>query len=75
MYSPEQIRSIIRQFTDRDVATNESLFSTGLLDSFSLPDLITALEQQLGIQIPDSDLNPRTFDSVELIVAYLNRQG
>jgi acyl carrier protein len=75
MYTPEQIQSIVRQFTDRDVAPDESLFTTGLLDSFSLPDLVTALEEQLRIKIPDSDLNPRTFDSVELIVGYLNRKA
>jgi len=49
----------------------ESLFESGLLDSFTLPDLVTALESEFSVRIPDSDLNPRKFDSVERIQAYL----
>jgi acyl carrier protein len=50
----------------------ESLFESGLLDSFALPDLISALETAFSIKIPDSDLNPRKFDSVARIEAYLD---
>lgn len=54
------------------VAPDESLFDSGLLDSFALPDLVAALEQEYSIRIPDSDLNPRKFDSIERIEAYLD---
>lgn len=54
------------------VAPDESLFDSGLLDSFALPDLVAALEQEYKIRIPDSDLNPRKFDSIERIEAYLD---
>ncbi len=50
---------------------DESLFESGLLDSFALPDLISALELAFKIKIPDSDLNPRKFDSITRIEAYL----
>jgi len=53
-------------------AADESLFDSGLLDSFALPDLVGALEQEFSIQIPDSDLNPRKFDSIERIEEYLD---
>lgn len=55
-----------------DIAPVDSLFESGLLDSFSLPDLVTELESAFSIRIPDSDLNPRKFDSVERIQAYLD---
>jgi acyl carrier protein len=37
-----------------------------------LPDLITALEQEFGISIPDSDMNPRKFETVARIGEYLD---
>ncbi len=54
---------------------DESLFESGLLDSFALPDLIAALELGFGIKIPDSDLNPRKFDSITRIDAYLESRA
>ncbi len=54
---------------------NDSLFSSGLLDSFSLPALIEALEQKFGIKIPDGDLVPRKFDTVALIAAYIESRS
>ena len=49
----------------------DNLFDSGLLDSFALPDLVSALEQEFGISIPDSDLSPRKFSSIERIEEYL----
>ncbi len=58
-----------------DIAPEESLFESGILDSFALPDLVSALEQEFSIQIPDSDLNPRKFDSIERIEEYLESRA
>lgn len=49
----------------------ESLFEAGVLDSFGLADFVAALEKEFGVKIPDEDLNPRKFDSIERIEAYL----
>jgi len=68
-----RILEIIRQVSKpgANPEADESLFESGLLDSFALPDLVTALEASFGIKIPDSDLNPRKFDSIERIEGYL----
>ena len=50
---------------------DESLFDSGLLDSYALPDLVSALESEFSIKIPDSDLNPRKFDSISRIESYI----
>jgi D-alanine--poly(phosphoribitol) ligase subunit 2 len=52
-------------------ADDESLFDSGLLDSFALTDMVASLEETFGIKVPDSDLNPRKFDTVEKIEAYV----
>jgi acyl carrier protein len=72
-----KIVELIRQVTKQDLnpAPDASLFDSGLLDSFALPDLIGALEQEYSITIPDSDLNPRKFDTIERIEQYLDAKG
>lgn len=69
----EKILEIVRQFAseDREPAASESLFDSGLLDSFVLPQMVSALEEAFHIRIPDSDLNPRQFESLSRIEAYL----
>jgi acyl carrier protein len=52
-------------------APDESLFESGMLDSFSLTDLVSALETEFSIRIPDVDLTPRKFDSIDRIQAYV----
>jgi acyl carrier protein len=49
----------------------ESLFDSGYLDSFALTDMVTEIEREFGISIPDSELTPRRFDSVEKIDAQI----
>ena len=69
----DRVRQIVKQFAkeDREPGPDESLFNSGHLDSFSLPDMVSALEEAFGIRIPDSDLNPRQFETLSRIEAYL----
>jgi acyl carrier protein len=71
-----RILNIVRQVAGKPVnpSPEESLFESGLLDSFSLTDLVSALEAEFKISVPDSDLNPRKFDSVARIQAYLEKK-
>ncbi|MCS7026466.1 MAG: phosphopantetheine-binding protein [Bryobacteraceae bacterium] len=71
------ILEILRKVSNKDLnpAPEESLFDSGLLDSFALPEMVSALEQAFGITIPDSDLNPRKFDSIERIEQYLESRN
>ncbi len=57
---------------DEDPAPDESLFDSGTLDSFTLPDLVTGLEEEFGVSIPDADLVPERFDTIAKIDAYLD---
>ena len=68
------LAGLIRTAAKKDVTpgVEESLFESGLLDSFALPDLVAAIEEQFHISIPDSDLNPRKFESIARIERYLD---
>jgi acyl carrier protein len=68
-----QITEIVKTVSKKEIPSDpdESLFDSGLLDSFALPDLLSALEKAFSIKIPDSDLNPRKFDSISRIETYI----
>jgi acyl carrier protein len=73
MDNKERILAIVRKVSDNPAVADPelSLFDAGLLDSFALPDLVSELEREFGIKIPDSDLNPRKFESVAKIQSYI----
>lgn len=76
MDNQTKIVEIVRKVAAKPVnpAPDESLFESGLLDSFSLTDLVAELETEFKVRIPDSDLNPRKFDSINRIQAYLEKK-
>jgi acyl carrier protein len=73
MDNRERILTIVRKVSDQTSVPgpDESLFDSGFLDSFALPDMVSLLEQEFGIKIPDSDLNPRKFESIARIQSYI----
>ena len=68
------LAGLIRTASKKDVTpeVEESLFDSGLLDSFALADLVSAIEAEFHISIPDSDLSPRKFESIARIERYLD---
>ena len=69
----ERLLGVLKTVTAHPLPADddESLFESGLLDSFALPDLVSAIEQEFSIKVPDRDLNPRKFDSIARMEAYL----
>ena len=69
----ERLLRVLKTVTTQQLPADddESLFESGLLDSFALPDLVSALEKEFSIKVPDRDLNPRKFDSIARIDTYL----
>lgn len=63
--------------SNKDVrpSADESLFDSGMLDSFALADVVAALEKEFAVKIPDADLNPRKFDTLARIDDYLTSRG
>ena len=52
-------------------AQADDLFRLGALDSFALVDFVTVLEEHCGIHVPDADVNPANFRTIELIERYV----
>jgi acyl carrier protein len=73
----QRIIALILSVSKRDVApeTDESLFDSGYLDSFALPEMVCELEREFAIRVPDGDLNPRQFETVARIESYVASRG
>lgn len=69
----EKILSVLKKHTKNGLLPSDdsSLFDDGYLDSFALPEVVSELEREFGIKIPDSDMNPRKFESIERIEEYM----
>jgi acyl carrier protein len=53
-----------------DLEDSTPLFSSGLIDSLSVMELVFFVEQQIGAPIPPTGITLEHFDSVELITVY-----
>jgi acyl carrier protein len=68
-----RILKVLQKVSGKEIAPgpDESLFVSGLLDSFALTDFVTGLEEEFGVTIPDSDLSARKFDTIGKVESYL----
>lgn len=55
------------------VVTDTPLFSSGILDSFSLVNLMMFLENEGSFRIKSMDVNLENLDSIDRIIAFVNR--
>lgn len=80
MALPEGVLSYLNENAEREGVTapqaKDDLFKQGVLDSFTLVDFVSLLEEQYSIKISDSDVSPENFRSIEVIEQYLDsRRG
>ena len=56
-------------------AGGDDLFKAGVLDSFTLIDLVAVIEEQCGVKVPDADVKPENFRTIEAIESYVAARG
>jgi len=73
MDNQAKVIEIISRITGSTVKIDpdESLFDSGILDSFALTDVIGEVEKEFSIKVPDADLTPRKFNTISRIVSYI----
>jgi len=75
MNSREQIRRFIRDsFLVDEFGDEDSFLGTGLIDSLGIVQLVSFVETEFGLKVPDTDLLPENFDSVAQLAAYVERK-
>ncbi len=72
-----RILKVLQRVSGKNLApaADESLFASGLLDSFALTDFIAGLEEEFGVSIPDSDLSARKFDTLRKVDSYISAKS
>jgi acyl carrier protein len=67
----------IQSFTQTKIETLDPqtlLFSSGLIDSLTIVEIIVLVEQYWDIQVDPSDLSMDNFDSLQAITGYVERK-
>lgn len=64
---------ILRQ-PSREIALDEALISSGVIDSFSLMDLALFIEDNFGVRIEDTELSADTFDTLQQLVELIKER-
>jgi acyl carrier protein len=74
----EEIRGFIvaeiEKIAFRKVGTSDSLIKSRILDSIALVDLLVAVEEKLGINIPTAEITPDNFDTIDRLMEYLSNK-
>lgn len=71
----QRLRGFIQDsfFVD-EVANDTSFLATGIVDSLGILQIVAFVESELGARVPDLDLVPANFDSIDQIAAYVERR-
>lgn len=71
----EQIRRFLAaSFFVDDIAVDASFLETGVIDSTGVLELVTFVEDEFAIDVLDDDLRPENLDSIERLVAFIERK-
>ena len=67
----QYIATEILKQPQRAIDAEETLISSGLIDSFHLVDLGLFVEDTWGVRIDDTELNAQTFDTLVQLAALI----
>ena len=57
-----------------DMDDNESFLEAGVVDSLGVVELVSFVEETYKFEVPDDDIVPEHFDSVDNLSAYISRR-
>jgi len=63
-------------FTDDDsvLVNNDSFLDKGILDSTGILEMINLIEEEYDVKVEDNEMIPENLDSVNNIVAFIERK-
>jgi len=70
----QQISKEILKQPGKKIKSDDSLITSGLIDSFHLVDLALFVEDTFGVRIDDSELNSDTFDTLEQLADLIEKR-
>jgi acyl carrier protein len=75
----QQIRQFVAEnflFSNNgfDLDDDESFLEAGVVDSLGVLELVTFVEEKFDVQVPDEDIVPDNFDSVDNLATYIGNR-
>ena len=72
----QQIRDFLQKMDNRivNVKDDDSLLTTGIIDSLKMVELLTFIEKSYGIIVDDDELSPENFETVDSIIGFLGQK-
>lgn len=78
-YAPQIKAFIIENFLfnaeGSSLGDDESFLESGIIDSTGILEVVAWIEETFGIRVPDSDLLPENFDTVQRLATYLEKSA
>lgn len=59
----------------KDIAPEDSLIDSGIIDSTGILEFVMFLEEKYSITIEDEELIPENLDSINNLVKFLDKKG
>lgn len=70
----QTILTFLEQFIDVDVADDEDLFASGLVNSLFAMQLVLFVEKEFSIKVENEDLDLANFQSVNAITGFIQHK-
>lgn len=67
----DYVKSIAIIEPGQEIPLKESLLETGILDSFGIVEMMTFIESEFDIEIPDEDMNQEKLGSIKKMALYV----
>ena len=67
----DYLRGSVLLNPSQDIPFDRSLVETGILDSYGIVDLLTFIEGEFGLAIPDEDITKEKMGSIRKMASYI----
>ena len=68
------VRNIMLKQDDSAIENDAPLLESGIINSFGIVELVSFIEKEFGVTIPDHDIIPENFQSVRSIASLASQK-
>lgn len=69
------IENFLFNAEDSSLGDDESFLESGIVDSTGILEVVAWIEETFGMRVPDTDLLPENFDTVQRLSDYMRRSA
>ena len=72
----KEIRDFLKKMDNRitNVKDDDSLLTTGIIDSLKMVELLAFIEKNYKITVDDDELSPENFETINSIIGFLEQK-